>query len=918
MLLLCVGLAGGLVWFTASTSAHLRMLKSWERLFGLPKARQASASHLAIRPQAVSGIGGYTLTSFDVAGAGTGLANGTIGVSIDAAGDIAGTYVDSGLVGHGFLRTANGSVTEFDAPGAGTGPMQGTFAIAIAPTGSYIAGMYADANNSYHGFLRNSSGVITGFDAGPFDVHQGTIVTGVNSSGTVTGVYSAGTFEAFVRTVDGTITLFEAPDAGPNSQPQGTIAISINSSGSITGLYIDANNVSQGFVRSAGGAITEFGIPCQGTSCFATTPMAIDDLGDIVGAYGAAGSFSTVTSTGQPTTALGHGFIRLANGTITTFDPPGSVVGTSLVGGIIGGTLPLSIDPGGNYVVGFYSDAANVEHGFIRSPTDITTFDAPGASASMLPLSGTGAAGVNASGAISGAYVDSAGIFHGLLLSPSGGYIPGFKLTNSGGVTVTAGNGGTSTLTVTPSGGFTGAVDFTCSVAGSPMGVTCSAPQVKITNGSPATSTLALTTSTATAAGSYQVTVTGTDAASGKISSATILTLTVQAGSTPAFKLTNSGAITVTAGDKGTSTLTVTPLAGFTGAVNFACSFPGSATGVTCQAPPASISNASPASSTLTISTSVSTPPGIYSATITGSDTTGKITASTTLTFTVTSFMLSAQSASISVAQGSTSTADTITISPLNGFSGAVTLAATGLPSGVTAAFAPNPTSNTSNLTLTASASAAVTSTPVPITISGTSDLLSVTTTIALTITAVAGIVDPTPPGPLTITAGATTGNTATISLQGTNGFSGTVSLACNVSTKMTNVNDAPTCSLNPSSATISGTTAQTSTLTVTTTARSSASNSTRKLLWPSAGGVTLALILFFRVPRQGRHWFATLCLLMFVCSIGAIGCGGSGGGGGGGGGGASGTTAGAYTITVTGTVATVQTTIATISLTVQ
>jgi len=67
-----------------------------------------------------------------------------------------------------------------------------------------------------------------------------------------------------------------------------------------------------------------------------------------------------------------------------------------------------------------------------------------------------------------------------------------------------------------------------------------------------------------------------------------------------------------------------------------------------------------------------------------------------------------------------------------NGFTGSVTLAASGLPSGVTAVFATNPTTGSSVLTLTAGSTAAVGSATV--TIKGTSGSLTASTTIALTI----------------------------------------------------------------------------------------------------------------------------------------------------------------------------------------
>ena len=95
------------------------------------------------------------------------------------------------------------------------------------------------------------------------------------------------------------------------------------------------------------------------------------------------------------------------------------------------------------------------------------------------------------------------------------------------------------------------------------------------------------------------------------------------------------------------------------------------------------------------------------------------------------SFTLSASPASLTVAQGA-SGKSTITVSGQNGFTGSVTLATSGLPSGVTAAFAPNPTTGTSVLTLTASSTAATGN--VTVTIKGTSGTLTASTNIALTI----------------------------------------------------------------------------------------------------------------------------------------------------------------------------------------
>jgi hypothetical protein len=283
----------------------------------------------------------------------------------------------------------------------------------------------------------------------------------------------------------------------------------------------------------------------------------------------------------------------------------------------------------------------------------------------------------------------------------------------------------------------------------------------------------------------------------------------------------------------------------------------------------------------------------------------------------VPSFALSVQSSTLSVTQGSTSSGDSITVDPVNGFSGSVNLSATGLPAGVTASFNPNPTNNgSSTMTLMANSTAAVGG-PVTITVTGTSGLLSASTMIALMITA-----EPSFTGgsgetsSITVTPGATSGNTGTVSVVGSNGFSGMVGLTCNVTTSMTGVNDMPTCSLNPVSVALSGTTAQTSTLTVNTTAASSAANQMKKLFWPSEGGTSLALIGIFLVPKRRRTWVATLGMFVLFALMNILGCGG--GTTARGGSGDSGTTPGTYTITVTGSSGSINTTVATVTLTVQ
>jgi subtilase family serine protease len=123
----------------------------------------------------------------------------------------------------------------------------------------------------------------------------------------------------------------------------------------------------------------------------------------------------------------------------------------------------------------------------------------------------------------------------------------------------------------------------------------------------------------------------------------------------------------------------------------------------------------------------------------------------------------------------------TITVVPASGFTGSVTLSASGLPSGVTAGFNPNPTTTTSTLTLTVGASVAPGT--YTIFISGTSGSLSTETGIQLKVTASGPVIGFNPTSltfgktkvgktsaPKTVTVSNTGGSTLDISSIATSG----------------------------------------------------------------------------------------------------------------------------------------------------
>jgi len=201
------------------------------------------------------------------------------------------------------------------------------------------------------------------------------------------------------------------------------------------------------------------------------------------------------------------------------------------------------------------------------------------------------------------------------------------------------------------------------------------------------------------------------------------------AAATPNFSLSATPtSLTVTQGTSGTTTIKETPSGGFTGSVTLSAS--GLPAGVTATFG----TNPTTGTSVLTLTVSATATTGTSTVTITG--TSGALTHTTTVSLTVNAtatpnFALSTSPASLTVTQG-TSGSSTVTETPSGGFTGAVTLSASGLPAGVTAAFGTNPTTSTSVVTFTASATATVGTATV--TITGTSGALTHTTTIALTI----------------------------------------------------------------------------------------------------------------------------------------------------------------------------------------
>ncbi len=691
---------------------------------------------------------------------------------------------------YGFSESANLSVSGLPSgvtASWGTNPISGTSVLTLNATSSATTGPATLTITGTSGGLTVTSTIslavyapsFTLSSAGTVNIGQGSSGTGyvfvneqygftgavnLSISGLPTGV--TGTFSPNPITGTSMLTL-----AAGSSASVGTSTLTITgTSGSLTATTTVTLGVFTPTFTLSGGGSVAVGQGNSGSTYVYVNPQ-----------YGFAGGV-TLSISGLPTgvTALwnpnptsGNSQLTFAaSSTATPGQYPLTITGnsgsqsatTTLTLGVYVPTFTLS---GGSLNIGQGTSNTtyvnvNPEYGFNGSVNLALSGLPNGVTASFTPNPTTGSSTLKltaSSSAPVGQYnltvTGTSGTQTATTTVSLGVYVPTFTLFGGGSASIGQGTTTTTYVSVNSEYGFTGSVNL--AVSGLPSGVTASFSP----NPTTSTSTLTLTASGTATLGQYTLTVTGT---SGTQTATTTISLGVFV---PTFTLLSENSLNIGQGASGTAWVDIFSQYGFSSGVTFSVS--GLPSGVKASFSP---NPSTGTQSTLTLTASSTAALGQYTLTITG--TSGSQTASTTLTLGVyvPTFALYG-GGTVSVGQGSSGTSY-IDITPQYGFSGSVSLAASGLPSGVSASFSPNPTTGTSSmLTLTASSS-----TPTgqyTVTITGTSGTQIASTILTLMISAQSFTISAFPSS-LSMNEGAT--STSTVSISPQYGFSGNIILS--------------------------------------------------------------------------------------------------------------------------------------------
>ena len=153
-------------------------------------------------------------------------------------------------------------------------------------------------------------------DVTPATGHAFTNVLGITDSGVMVGSVNnldQTTTSGFIRSKDGTYSVFDHPDAVSATNPRG-----VNNNGLVTGYRDDLNVVAVGFIYDPmSGTFTDLN-----PTSFFTIAQGINSKGEVVGSSNFDGANDPCPGLGNP--FLRYGWLRATDGTVTYFEVNGS------------------------------------------------------------------------------------------------------------------------------------------------------------------------------------------------------------------------------------------------------------------------------------------------------------------------------------------------------------------------------------------------------------------------------------------------------------------------------------------------------------------------------------------------------------------------------------------------------------------
>jgi trimeric autotransporter adhesin len=534
-------------------------------------------------------------------------------------------------------------------------------------------------------------------------------VYGGASNQTSSGAYVAGQATVFnVLIENGSQSSASSAFSVPVAAPTGTVTVTGFPSGVPTSATLSAG-VDPSTLAVAG--IATITVPA--TSSSETYTVSISYPGD--SNYNSASGSGTIQiqsfgGTATTTTATSAGSVSPTSSILVT----GTVTGTGTTAPT-GGVLVYS---SGNYLtqIGFSSTSGDVANFSVALNSQLLS---QGANFVTLQYTGDStyapsAYTLNTGNSISNPLAD-------FTLIPETTIVP---------IDVSSGaSSGTDVINLGAINGFSGAVNLSCTAS---PGVNCSiTPNAPSLSGGSSTATLTVSATPGSPSLTYDVLVTGADAATGNyvhtlgISAAvTGSTVTTSFGLTPSPS-NLSLAAGATSGD--TSTITVTPIGAYSSTVDLACSVsgPSGATSpATCSLAASSVASAS-GTDVVTVATTDTTSAGMYTVTVTG--TSGTIAQTTSLNVTVSAPAPGTYNVTAtlpaSISAGGTANS-TITVASTSNYDGTITVtcALTASPTGATDV--PTCSAGAGTITLSSSTTTGTTTVTVTTTAATSSELV--------------------------------------------------------------------------------------------------------------------------------------------------------------------------------------------------